>query len=269
MLFDSAAGRLLGPPVEAVRIVSSASLSSMSFKYSRTPFVISKGDWLSKQQLGIVDGRPQQLSVFVWRVDPDSNEPVPCVVWDYAGSGMGVGVYAWRKYQKGDVIGVYVGNCLTRLAPEQFSKQLPSSRDALIVINRHLIDGKCDSINNSSSGLTRHDPALFPWPGMGAHLVNGARGNRPANAQVTEPLGFMQAISDITAVYDPLSFCLPEAERVALNAPAQLFWEYGLRYWGNTSVQVHSTARRSMGRSGSGSGGGSSPRARPSEVGQW
>ena len=77
----------------------------------------------------------------------------------------------------------------------------------------------------------------------------------------------MQAISDITAVYDPLSFCLPEAERVALNAPAQLFWEYGLRYWGNTSVQVHSTARRSMGRSGS--GGGSSPHARPSEVGQW
>lgn len=256
-------GRIKGPSVSDKDITekqfdkAARKANNLQFRYSCAPFVVSNPD---KELMQVPPEDFTTLPIFVWRVvtglsKKEKQQPyvvtighnkavVPWVVWDKAGKNeagvdVGVGVYQWRAFCVADIIGVYTGYCLRTNAYKQATGALPDSVDALITIKREVsggtaqhfvIDGKQPPITAPSYKNHRlHDPVKFQWPGMGAHYLN-AKKEADANVQVTDPFGFMQVVRGLAQTYDPLSFCLPEAERCKANAGAQLFWWYGKSY---------------------------------------
>jgi hypothetical protein len=152
-------------------------------------------------------------------------------------TNLGCGVFAWRSFRKGDVLGIYCGRVLGKpSAINPYLEQLPQvgEFDATIVISKHVISGKHSAYGDVGSNLPTviavrgsssrvlYDRQYVSWPGMFAHLVSDAHGVRGSsnNVQVTEPDGVMQAICDIDDVYFP-------SAKAGANAAAELFWSYG------------------------------------------
>jgi hypothetical protein len=220
------------------------------------PFAVYASDFRSVEQLALDHGRPTgQLPIFVWRKVPmtaditnstgcvavdEQHWALPWVVWDCAGPGMGVGVYSWRRFKRGDIIGVYTGNVLSQA---QLAALPDDSRtDAITTIGGHLVDGK-------HPPRTDYDGLL----NLNLNLLNGAerKGSRTINVQVTDPIGVLQAMCEISDVYDPRSVATAEeAERAASNRRSQLFWWYGETYGkpsSSTAARERSTQRQAPG----------------------
>lgn len=236
-----------GPTIAAASIPATQ-VPPLRFTYTFVPFAEYRTDFRGVEQLALQHGRPTgQLPIFVWLLVPMDADitnstgfvefdkehwAVPWVVWDDAGPGMGVGVYAWRPFLRGDIIGVYTGNVLSEA---QFAALPDDSRTgAITTIGGHRVDGKHPPRTDYDGLLNlMYDPARYPWPGMGAHLLNGVERERSStiNVRVTEPIGVLQATRDIKAVYDPRSVATAEgAERAARNRRSQMFWWYGESY---------------------------------------
>jgi hypothetical protein len=233
---------------------------SFLFDISYTANPRSEADFVHLSSTAV----PQQLPAYVWRrllpgepcssADSSngdgswSHQRQPWVVVDKScarlaaapETDLGYGVFAWRRFRKYEVIGIYCGRVLGKpSAVNQYLEQLPQSGefDATIVISKHVVSGKHSPYGDvgsnlptviavgSSGGRVLYDRQYVSWPGMFAHLVNDAYGVRGGcyNVQVTEPDGVMQAICDIDDVYFPCA-------TAGANAAAELFWSYGRNF---------------------------------------
>jgi hypothetical protein len=213
----------------------------LQFVYSFVPFITARSDFIEEEVLiaMLQNGSPKgQLPIFVWRklsrditntvgcVDYDQEHwAVPWVVWDDTASDMGIGVYAWRRFKRGEVIGVYSGKLLIQSEVDSLPNGFPN--DAIINVPPYFVDGR-----QHPTSEELHSAVLHPWPGMGAHLLNDGKDHGINNVQLTAPLGVMQVTRNINAVYHSLTFINRNvAERAAANVDSQLLWPYGDEFW--------------------------------------
>lgn len=234
------------------------------FRYSHTSIPTSAKDFVCSKfecpahdevplyiyrELPYTEGQQRQLGSFV--LDSEGIELVPWAVVDHSSAVPGrdgsssFGVFAWRRFNRDQILGVYVGQVMNRadVLREHIKQQNSQGEyDAMLVVDGYVISGKHDPYgqhssnivtvvgNDSGSSRPLYDKRYVGWPGMFCHLCNDARNtDYTNNARVTEPDTVMITSKRLQSIYNPYT-------ATADNGRAEVLWSYGSSYHNKPQV---------------------------------